>query len=194
MGVARVGVHADDGTAVGHQARLAEFGADPVADLHFVDAGGEALANELEGTRADRIDDLSGFQVALKLRFGEAGLEFLDQLGGGDDVDAVAADEFHGPGVDHGDVGDGTAGRILHGDPVLALENALQGGVLFAPAGIGDFFAWRGVQDAGFDPVDDADRVAVGWNHVIPAAGHVARGLETEDAVGEGVTLVVVEK
>ncbi len=46
------------------------------------------------------------------------GLELLDQVAGGLDVDAKASDELDRPGVDARDVGDRAARRVFHRDLV----------------------------------------------------------------------------
>ncbi len=54
------------------------------------------------------------------------------------------------------------------------------------------FGAGEGVELAGLDAVDEFFGLAGGGDEVVPAAGDVGVRVEAEDAVGEGVAVVVV--
>ena len=124
---------------------------------------------------------------------GPAGFEGLDELGGADHFDAQAADQLDGAAVHHGDVGDGAHGGILHGDLFHAGGEFPEGVDLLGPTGVGDAVAGEFAEGVALDAVLHAARFAGGGDHVIPAAGGRSGG-EAEDAVGEGVALVVIEE
>jgi hypothetical protein len=64
----------------------------------------------------DAVDLLLGGVVGGDLGFGEDGFELADEVGGADDLFAHLAEQLDGAGVDHGDVHDGVARGVLHGD------------------------------------------------------------------------------
>ena len=72
--------------------------------------------------------------VAGNLIVGEDGFKLADEIGGGDDLFAQAAQEFDRAGIDHGDVHDVVVRRVLHGDLLLVLEQILEPRVQFLPA------------------------------------------------------------
>ena len=77
-----------------------------------------------------------------------------DQVGGGDWLFAEGAEEFDGAGVDHGDVHDGVAWGVLHGDAGCAGEEGLELGLEFLPGGVDGFLAGERVELEGLDAVD----------------------------------------
>ena len=130
--------------------------------------------------------------VGGELRVGEDGFEVADEVGGGDDFFAEGAEEFDGAGVDHGDVHDGVAGGVLHGDFGCAGEEGFELGFELLPGGVDGFGAGEGVEPEGLDAVDEFFWLAGGGDEVVPAAGDVSVGVEAEDAVGERVAVVMV--
>ena len=80
------------------------------------------FADEIERFAQNFVDTFAGFGVELKLGFAPAGFELLNEIGGRDDFHAGGADQFNGAGIDHGNVRNGTVGRILHGDALGAAE------------------------------------------------------------------------
>ena len=121
----------------------------------------------------DGVELLLGFVVGGDLGFGEDGFELADEVGGGDDLLAEGAEEFGGSGVDHGDVHDGVARGVLHGDFGGAGEEGLEFGLELLPGGVLGFGAGEGVEAAGLDAVDELLGLAVGRDEVVPAAGDV---------------------
>ena len=107
---------------------------------------------------------------------------------------AEGADELDGAGVDHGDVHDGVARGVLHGDGDGAVEEELEFLLELLPGGVGAFAAGEGVELAGLDAMDELARLAFGGDEVEPAAGDEAVLVEAEDAIGDGVAVVVVVK
>ena len=65
---------------------------------------------------------------------------------------------------------------------------------MFLPARVRLFGSGQVIQMAGFDAMDELAGLALRGNVVIPAARDVERIGESEDAVGERVTMVVVEE
>ena len=104
------------------------------------------------------------------LIFGEDGLEEADEVGGADDLLAEGADELDGAGVDHGDVHDGVARGVLHGDGDGAIEEELEFLLEFLPGGVGVLGAGEGVELAGLDAVDELAGFAFSGDEVEPAA------------------------
>jgi hypothetical protein len=81
----------------------------------------------------DLVDAFLGDVVGGELLVGEDGFELADEVGGGDDLFAQVAEEFDGAGVNHGDVHDGVAGGVLHGDSGCAGEECGELGFEFLP-------------------------------------------------------------
>ena len=112
---------------------------------------------------ASRISSMAslGDVVGGELRVGEDGFEVADEVGGGDDLFAEGAEEFDGAGVDHGDVHDGVARGVLHGDVGCAGEEGLELGLELLPGGVDGFCAGEGVELEGLDAVDEFFGLAV---------------------------------
>ncbi len=115
-----------------------------------------------------------------------------DEIGGGDGFFAEGAKEFDGAGVDHGDVHDGVTRGVLHGDADCAGEEGLKLGFELLPGGVDGFCAGEGVELEGFDAMDQFPRLALRGDEVVPAACDVGVGVEAEDAVGEGVAVMMI--
>ncbi len=126
------------------------------------------------------------------LLLGEDGFKLADEVGGGNDGLADGAEEFDGAGVNHRNVHDGIVGRVLHGDAGGVGEDGLEIAFEFLPAGIDVLDAGEGVEATGFDAMDELAGFAGGGDEVVPAAGDVGVGVEAEDAVGDGVAVVMV--
>ena len=175
--VGGVGVAAHDGAAVGEQAGVGEALADEVLDLHLLQrhAVARALADELEGGGADLVHAAAGFQVGLERLGSPARFEDLDQLGGGDHFHAQAAHQLDRAGVHDRDVGHGAHRGVLHGDALHAGGELAEGGELLRPAGVGDLFAGQAGELVALDAVLHALGLALGGDHVIPAARDLCR-------------------
>ena len=114
-----------------------------------------AGADVLPGFGQDAVDFLLRGVVRGDLVVGEDGLELGDEVGGGDDVFAEFADALDGAGIDHGDVHDGVARGVLHGDAGVAGKHGFEVGVEFLPGGVFGFGAGESIQAGGFDAVDE---------------------------------------
>ncbi len=79
-------------------------------------AAGAACPSAFQPSARMRSSFFLGVVVGGDLGFGEDGFELADEVGGADDLFADVAEEFDGAGVDHGDVHDGVARGVLHGD------------------------------------------------------------------------------
>ena len=77
---------------------------------------GARLPDLLPAFGEDAVDLFLGGVVGGDLGVGEDGFELADEVGGADDLLAQLAEEFDGAGVDHGDVHDGVARGVLHGE------------------------------------------------------------------------------
>lgn len=132
------------------------------------------------------------------MRFELAGaparFEELNEVGGADDVDAQSAHKLHCAGVDHGDVGHGALGRILHGDAVSALHHAAEAVRELLPAGVENVFPGQSGEGLGFNLVSQSARLAVGGDEIEPAARDHGAGGEFEHAVGDGIAIMMVEE
>ena len=73
-----------------------------------------------------------------------------------------------------------------------AVEHGFEFLLELLPGGVGVFAAGEGVELAGFDAVDELAGLAFGGDEVEPAAGDEAVLVEAEDAVGDGIAMVVV--
>ena len=105
---------------------------------------------------------------------------------------ADRAKEFNRAGVDHRDVHDGVVGGVLHGQAVVTCQDRCEAGGEFLPAGVDVLLTGQVVEPAGFDAMDELLRLTVGGDEVVPAPGDVGVGIDTQDASGDGVAVVVV--
>ena len=64
----------------------------------------------------------------------------------------------------------------------------------FLPTGVLGLGAGQRVEAALLDAVHQLARLARGGNEVVPAARDVGLGVEAEDALGDGIAVVVVVK
>ena len=194
MGVGGVGAGAAVGTVVGPEAGLLDFGVEELDHVEFGEggSGSDAVADEPPAGGEDGVEAALGFEVGVDLLLGEDGLELTDEVGGGDDVFAHGADEFDGSGVDHGDVHDGVARGVLHGEGGGVVEEGFELLIELLPGGVLGAGAGEGVEFAGLDAVNELAGLAVGGDEVEPAAGDKAAFVEAEDAVGDGVAVVVI--
>ena len=134
------------------------------------------------------------YVVAGHLVGGEHGFKLADQVGGTDDLLAEGAKEFDGSRVDHGDVHDGVARGILHGQAVRAGEHGVERGGQLLPAGVDGLWCREGVEAAGFDAMDELARLTDSRDEVIPAAGDVGVRIEAKDACSDGIAVVMIVK
>ena len=74
-----------------------------------------------------------GGEVRFDLRLGEDGFKDADEIGRANDVFAEGAEEFDGAGIDHRDVHDGVARRVLHGDLRRAFRHGSEFGFELLP-------------------------------------------------------------
>ena len=75
---------------------------------------------------------------------------------------------------------------------VGAVEHGFEFLLELLPGGVCVFAAGEGVELAGLDAVDELAGFAFGGDEVEPAAGDEAVFVEAEDAIGDGVAVVVV--
>ena len=194
--IRRVGIAAHDGTAVGEQTGVGE--ALRTKSLTSTSckrrAIARALADQLEGGGADLVDAAAGFQMGLQRLGSPARFEDLNQLGGGDHFHAQAAYQFHRAGVHDRDVGHGAHGGVGHGDALHAGGELAEGGDLLGPTGVGDLFAGQAGELVALDAMLHSLGLALGGDHVIPAARGAFAGGEAEDPVGQRVAQVVIEE
>jgi hypothetical protein len=154
--------------------------------------GANAAAEVLEAFGENFVEGFLRDVVAVDLLLGEDGLEAADEVGGADDFLVHGAEELDGAGVDHGDIHDGVARGILHGDAAPGAEHGLEGGFQLLPGGVEALRAGEGVELAGFDAVHELAGVAFGGDDVVPAAADQAVVGEAEDGGGEWVAVMVV--
>ena len=194
VGVGGVGSGAAVGAVIRPEAGLRHFGEEEGDDVELGDGGigAKAFADVFPAGGEDGVEAALGFEVGGDLGFGEDGFKDADEVGGTDDLLAHGANEFNGAGVNHGDVHDGVARGVLHGDGGGAVEEEFEFLLEFLPGGVGVAGAGEGVELAGLDAMDELAGFAFGGDEVEPAAGDEAIGVEREDAIGDGVAVVVV--
>ena len=194
VGVGGVGAGGAVGPVVGEEAfagdALLEEGDDVVFGEGAV--GADRVGDVLPAGGEDAVEAHLGFVVGGDLGFGEDGFELADEVGRGTDIFAEAADELDGAGVDHGDVHDGVARGVLHGDGVRGREHFGEGGFKLLPGAVFVLGARQSVEFSSFDAVDELLGLAVCGDEVEPAAGDEGFLVEREDAIGDGVAMVVV--
>ncbi len=196
MRIRHVGIDGDDGTVIGDQAGLFEAGANETVHVPLRDglAGSESGRDLLKRLGANAVDAAAGLQVHLQLLGGPTGFEQLNQVGRGGDLDARAANQLDGAAIHQRHIRDGAVRRILHRDLVAAGEQTLQAFHLRGPTGILADVAGQSGENAGLDGVDQALRIAVGGNEVIPAASGDVLRIQLQNPVGERIPLVMVKK
>ncbi len=179
---------------VGPEAGFGHSGEEELDDVVLGDGGvgADTFADELPAGCEDGIEAALGFEVGGDLILGEDGFEDADKVCGTDDGFVHGADKFDGAGVYHGDVHDGVARGVLHGDGGGAVEEEFEFLFELLPGGVGVFGAGEGVELAGLDAVDELAWFADGGDEVEPAARDEAVLVEAEDAVGDGIAVVVV--
>ena len=74
----------------------------------------------------------------------------------------------------------------------LAGEDGLEAGLELLPGGVLGLGAGEGVETAGFDAVNELFGLADGGDEVEPAAGDVEVVAEAEDAIADGIAIVMV--
>ena len=194
VGVGGVGTGGAVGAVIGPEAfalhGLLEEGDD--LELVGVISGTSVVGDVLPAGGEDAVEALLRGVVRGDLVLGEDGLEEADEIGGADDILAEGADELYRSGVDHRDVHDGVARRVLHRDLRGAFEHFGEILFEFLPGGVLTGGAGEGVELAGLDAVDELAGLALGRDEVEPAAGDEGVRVEAEDAVGDGVAVVVV--
>ena len=127
-------IGSDDGQIVGDEVLALEGFADPLAHTPLVPATvADAVSDLLESGGHDLVHGVAGGEVSGDLGVGERGLEARDQIGGGADLDAEAANQLKHSAIDQRDVHDVIVGRVLHGDALVRLEDGGQLLVQFAP-------------------------------------------------------------
>ena len=143
-------------------------------------------AAKSKGLLDDFVDGAAGGEVGFELRLAPAGFVFLDEVGGGGDFHAGAADELDRAGIHHGDVGNGVFRRILHGHIFGAAEKFFQiAAQLFLRGKVESFAGQRG-EGLRFDLVHQFLGRAFCGDEIEPAARAHAVG-KGEDAEGDGI-------
>src|SRR6185437_11657925 len=193
VGVGGVGAGGTVGAVVGEEALALHGMPEERHDLELagVIAAARAVVDVVPAGGEDAVESLLRSVVRGDLVFGEDGLEEADKIGGADDILAEGADELYRSGVDHRDVHDGVARRVLHRDPGGAFEHLSEILFEFLPGGVLAGGAGERVEFAGLDAVDELAGLAVGGDEVVPAAGDEGVG-EAEDAVGDRVAVMVI--
>src|SRR5437870_11394718 len=187
--VGGVGVDGGDGRRVRVHAARGDAGQDV---LLYVAVRGRRVAADLLAGACDRVvHDLPqlGGRLAVRrvLVFCPDRFEPLHQVGRGYDLYAERPDELDGAGVHARDVRDSVQWRVLHGDLGRASqgsEHMLEVFMLFLPGEIESAFTRHVVQRMWLDPVQELLRHSLRGNQVVPAPGHVALGIELQDAGG----------
>ncbi len=114
--IAAVRTDADDGRMIGDESVSGEVIQNALLHFRLAHRTGAAdvLGDECESDIVSRARMLGRFQVHAPLLVIPARLELLDEIAGGDDLDAEGADQFDRPGIDARDVGIGVARHVFH--------------------------------------------------------------------------------
>ncbi len=126
------------------------------------------------------------------LLVGKDRLEAAYEIGGADDVLAEFAEHFDGAGVDHGDVHDGVARAVLHGDGRVAFEHGGKFALELLPRGVLALCAGKCVEPSALDAVYEFARLAIGGNDVVPATRDVSIFRQTKDARCQRIAIVMI--
>ncbi len=152
------------------------------------------VRDEIESFAKNFIDQFASFDVKLILRLTQARFELLNEIGRGNDFDAGAAHQFNSARINQRDVGYGAVGRILHSNPLCAIEQEMKFLLLLGPTGIAILGAGKRIKGAAFDAMHQLARFTIRTQKIIPAA----RGLQvvgkTQNAIGEGIAAMVVKE
>ncbi len=97
------------------------------------------------------------------------GGELLDEVARGGDLDVELPHELDRAGVDARDVGDGALRRVLHRDPLHALEQALQPRFERGAAGVAFGGPGQMLERVRLDGVHQGARLAGRGDEVVPA-------------------------
>ena len=187
-------VHGHDARVVGHEAAGLEAGADEGLDLALLDgrARGQPLLDEGEGLVLGHHGVARGAVVQLLLLRRPAGLEHLDEVGGGDHLGPRGAHHLHRARVDAAHVGDGRARAVLHGHALHGGEVRLQQALQLFPRAVQHRGTGRAAQRVGLDGVQDAHGLARAGDEVEPAAGADLALVEPDHAARDRVAAAEV--
>ena len=193
MRVGGVGADAAVGAVVGEEALARDSGEQELDHAVLVDAATAAdrFADALPTGSEHTVEAFLRSEVRGDLVFGENGFELADEVGGADDLLAERAQDFDRTRVDHGDVHDGVARRILHRDLCGAGEHGFQAALKLLPGGVLVLVARQRIQLSRLDAMNELLRLAVCRDKVVPAARDKTVR-EAKDAVRDWVAVVVV--
>jgi hypothetical protein len=193
VGVGGVGADGDVGAMLPGEAVGAHGGLEVLDHGDLAGARGAGAAADLyEGFGEEGVDAATGFKVGFELLVGEDGFKLADEIGGGDDLFVEGPDQLDGACVGHGDVHDGVARTVLHGEGFGSGEHRIEARLKFLPRGVAVELSGEAVEASGLDAVGEFLRGSGRGDEVKPAAGDVAVGREAEDAEAEWVAIVMV--
>ncbi len=182
-----------DGRLIGNDGARPELGENPLLQVILRKIGfrPNLRGGVLEGFAHDAVDGPSRFQMRLELLRAPGGLELLHQIGRTHHRAAARAHHLHRAGIDHGNIRNGVARRILHGDFARAADEARKILVQLVQAGVDQLLAGQSIERAGFDAMHQLARSPSAGNEVKPAArAHAA--VQPQDASGNGIAMMKI--
>ncbi len=198
MRVSGICAGGNDRRRIGHQVLALKCLFDPLADGPLVPAAvADAMADLLKCGGHDGVHVIAGGEVGCDLCLGQRRLEARDQVGGGADLDAEAADELDDSGIGQRDRRDLAAWRVLHGNAAIGLEYGREPLMQLAPAGVVLLRAGQCAEVSGLHAMIEPDGLGVALigrsrgDEIEPTARGVNVG-EAEDRIGDLVSAMMV--
>src|SRR5258706_10847761 len=193
MWVTGVGVYSDDRWIVGDQIFLLEGVHEPLLDFVFVRATlAHAPPNFLKSFRGQPVDDVTRRIVSSDLVIVHRRLELGDQILRTYYIFSQAADQIYCSCVDQRNGKYQIVRRILHRDIAVRRQEPLHAVEQFLPPRVDAFGAGKSVQMTRFNLVNKFGRLAISRDQIEPTARHHEAGGQSENAVCDGIAMVMV--
>ncbi len=167
--------------------------AEPLPNREFVRASvAELLPNPLEAGFHDPVHRVARFKMGGDLFGRQGSFEAGDQIGGGNHLDAEAADQLQGSAVYQRNIHDLVLRRVLHGHALVRAQHLAQLLAHLLPGYVMPLPSRKRTQMARFHAMIQLERLALRGNQVIPATRYVQIRRKTEYAVSDGIAAMVV--
>ena len=157
-------------------------------------ADARALADALPSRLKNLVHPLLRGEVSRDLLFRQDCLEVTYQVGRADDLLAELLQHLHRSCIDHRDIHDRVARRILHRDLRQAIQHGGQPVLQFLPRAVLLERSRQCIQAATLDAMYQLARLALRGDEVVPAPCNMRILIKAQDAIGQRITMVMVIK